>query len=332
MKPFHIVYCIVPEFGLTSLAVGIDLLRVANRMAGRQVFNWTVLSVDGAPVRSSCGLDLGVDGSVPSHMQGTAGRLDPDLIFCVAAFSPEIYCSPQLLRWLRAQRRRGAAIGGISSGTYLLAAAGLLEGRSCTIHWEHQPLLAERFPGARLLAQLCVIEGDIYTCGGSSSVYDLMLHLIEQQTDGATAARVAEQSMLSRIRQPNEPSRRPFGPQTISASEATTRAVQIMEGRISEPISIDTLARELGQSQRQLERIFMRELGLSPAAYYRRLRVERASQLLRDTELSVTEVGIACGFRSSAHFSRCYRGEVGTPPGMARRNQRRQRGAVAKAF
>ena len=331
MKTYHVAYCIVPDFGLTSLAVGLDLLRVANRMAGRQVFKWTVHSADGMPVRSSCGLSLGVDSRIPSPVQGQNGP-DPDLIFCVAAFSPERYCYPHLLRWLRSQRRRGAGIGGISSGTYLLAAAGLLEGRSCTIHWEHQPLMAEQFPGVRLLAQLCVIDGDIYTCGGSSSVYDLMLNLIEEQTDSTIAARVAEQSVLSRIRKPEEPSRRPFGPQTMSTNEMTTRAVQIMEGHVSEPISIDALARELGQSQRQLERVFRRELGLSPAAYYRRLRVERASQLLRDTELSVTEIGIACGFRSSAHFSRCYRGAVGVSPGAARRNQRRRRSTLGEAL
>ncbi len=297
MRPFHIAFCLVPEFGLTPIAVAIDVLRIANRVSSRQTFQWTVLSIDGLPVRSSCGLSLSVDGPIPAATRQRLHAIEPDVVFCVAAFQPEKYCYPALLRWLREQRYRGAGIGGISSGTYVLAAAGLLRGKSCTIHFEHQPLLTEHFSEVNVLPQLCVIDDNIYTCGGSATVFDLMLHLIEKQTNSSTASKVAEQLVLSRIRELNEPYRLPLGAQSKNVNSVTTRAVEVMDRNASEVLPIDAIATEIGISQRQLERVFKRELGSSPNHYYRKLRIERASALLRETNLSVTEIAIACGFR-----------------------------------
>ena len=172
MKPYHGAFCVVPQFPLTSLSVGVDAIRVANRMAGRQIFRWSVLSPDGNPITASSGLSLIVDGQIPEPRRAGSLADDTDMALVVAGFDPQNYCLPGLRSFLVALRRRGAAIGGVSLGTHILAAAGLLDDVACTIHWEGRAALLERFPELDVRPQLYVIDRGVYTCGGSSSVYD----------------------------------------------------------------------------------------------------------------------------------------------------------------
>ncbi|MBM3524867.1 MAG: AraC family transcriptional regulator, partial [Alphaproteobacteria bacterium] len=208
MKPFTVAFCVLPEFALTSLAVGLDALRVANRMAGRPAFRWSVLSPDGGRIRASCGLTIDVDGRFPIGPAAMRILDDVDMTLVVAGFDPQKYCDPALMRWLAALRRRRRLVGGIASGAYVLAAAGLLDGVACTIHWENRTMLAERFPHVDIRPQIYVVDRGIYTCGGSSSVFDMMLHVIAEHAGTPVAAYVAEQSLLSTIRPPEVAVRR----------------------------------------------------------------------------------------------------------------------------
>ncbi|MBM3572223.1 MAG: GlxA family transcriptional regulator [Alphaproteobacteria bacterium] len=329
MSPYHIAFCVVPDFALASLAIGVDVLRVANRMGGRPLFRWTILSRDGQPARASSGITIMVDGALPAVQATGADGLRPDLALVVAAFDVERYCFPELKRWLTRQRAAGRAVGGIASGAYVLAEAGLLGGRRCTIHWENIPAFAERFPDVRVASQLCVIDDDICTCAGSTSVMDMMLQIVTRQTDARLAAKVAEQCLVSNIRQPEDSQRVPIGPERRVAHPVVAAAFRIMDNHIEEPLPLDRIAREVGLSLRQLERLFAAELGRSPAASYRDLRLERAKHLLSQTAMPALEVGLACGFASAAHFSRAYRQCFGHPPSQTR--QRRAGGSRSSA-
>jgi transcriptional regulator GlxA family with amidase domain len=322
MTPYHVAFCVVPEFPLTSLSVGIDALRVANRMAGKPLFRWTVLSPDGQPIAANCGLSLIVDGRFPDPRRSGQPGEDADMGLVVSGFDPQKYCLPALRRFLTMLKRRNSAVGAVASGTHILAEAGLLEGAACTIHWENRTALIERFPGLDVRSQLFVADRGIYTCGGSSSVYDMMLWIISERAGAPIAARVAEQSLLSSIRRSEEAARRPFGPGMGTPGPLVARALEIMDRQVAEPGPIAAFAATLGVSQRQLERQFRAELGETPSACYRRLRIEHAARLILQTDLSMAEVGIACGFASSAHFSRTYRRVLGRTPSADRRRYR----------
>lgn len=326
MPPFHVAFCVVPDFPLTSLAIGLDVLRVANRITGRPVFRWTILSRDGQPVRASTGTTIMIDGALASARRAPRFDTRPDLAFVVAGLDVERYASAELKRWLVRVHGQGAAIGGVAAGPYILAAAGLLDDRNCTIHWENLPAFAERFPLARVKPQLWVIDGEIHTCGGSSSVMDLMLQIVTRHTDARIAGEVAEQCLVSTIRRPEDSQRAPIGPHTTSAHPVIAAASRIMERYIEEPMALKRLAGEVGLSLRQIERLFDDELGQSPAGYYRNLRLERAKHLLAQTMMPVLEVGLACGFASAAHFSKSYRKQFGLAPTDFRRTQRTRPG------
>ena len=322
MPPYHVAFCVVPDFPLASLAIGLDVLRVTNRITDRSVFRWTILSRDGQPVRASTGTTIMIDGSLASGRR--APRVDdcPDMVFMVAGLDVERYAFAEIKRWLGRVHGLGAAIGGISAGPYILAAAGLLDDRSCTIHWENMSAFTERFPLARVKPQLWVIDGDIHTCGGSSSVMDLMLQIVARHTDAQTAGKVAEQCLVTTIRRPEDSQRAPIGPHTTNAHPVIAAASRIMERHIEEPLALKRLAGEVGLSLRQIERLFDDELGQSPAGYYRNLRLERAKHLLAQTMMPVLEVGLACGFASAAHFSKSYRKQFGQAPTDFRRLHR----------
>jgi transcriptional regulator GlxA family with amidase domain len=319
---FHVVFCVVPGFALTSLAVGVDALRVANRMAGRQAFRWTVLSPDGTPIVANCGLSVVVDGRFPGAQATQQPMDDPDMVAVVAGFSPQDHCSRPLLRWIGECRRRGRMLAGIASGAFMLAEAGALKDRRCTIHWENRSSLAERFPGLDIRSQIYVVDRGIYTCGGSSSVFDMMLRIVTDIAGPATAARVAEQSLLSTVRPAEMASRQPIGASLSPPGELVARAIELMEERISEPCSVTAIAAALGVPVRRLERRFEAELGEAPGRYHRRLRVEHAARLLLQTRMAVTEIGIACGFQSRAHFSRAYRAVMDRTPSEERARAR----------
>ena len=150
----------------------------------------------------------------------------------------------------------------------------------------------------------------------------MMLRVIAERGGTPIAARVAEQSLLSSIRMSDDAARRPFGPGMRTPGSLVAQALDIMEREVAEPGPIAALAKALRVSQRQLERQFRTELGETPSACYRRLRIEHAARLVIETDLSLTEVGVACGFASGAHFSRTYRRVLGRAPSTDRRRYR----------
>jgi transcriptional regulator GlxA family with amidase domain len=322
MPPYHVAFCVVPDFPLTSLAIGLDVLRVTNRMTGRPVFRWTILSRDGQPVRASTGTTILIDGALASARRAPRVEDRPDMVFVVAGLDVERHAYAEIKRWLGRVRGQGAAIGAIAAGTYILAAAGLLDDRNCTIHWENMSAFTEHFPLARVKPQLWAIDGDIHTCAGSSSVMDLMLQIVTRHTDAETAGKVAEQCLVTAIRRPEDSQRAPIGPHASDAHPVIAAASRIMERHIEEPLALKRLAGEVGLSLRQIERLFHGELGRSPAEYYRHLRLERAKHLLAQTRMPVLEVALASGFASAAHFSKSYRRQFGQAPTDFRRVRR----------
>ena len=222
--------------------------------------------------------------------------------------------SRPILTWLRREARRGMAIGAVCTGAQVIAQAGLLDGRRCTIHWENRDSFEEDFPEIELTQNVYVIDRDRYTAAGGAASTDLMLKLIAQRHGAELANLVADQMIHTSIRSDKDEQRLSIPTRIGVRHPKLATVIHRMEAHIEEPVSPMVLARDVGMSTRQLERLFRRYLNRSPKRYYMELRLGKARNLLMQTDMSVINVALACGFASPSHFSKCYRALYKTTP------------------
>ncbi len=196
----------------------------------------------------------------------------------------------------------------------------MLDGVECTIHWESLPGFVEEFPEIPVTSDLFEVSQNRFTCSGGTAALDMMLYLIALKHGNALATKVSEQCLVDRMRNPQDRQRMPLRVRLGVHHPKLITAIEMMEANLEEPLSQEMLAKYVGLSQRQLERLFNKHLGRTPTQYYLDLRLERARHLLYQTDMPIISVALACGFVSASHFSKCYRQMYGRPPG-AERNQ-----------
>jgi len=306
--PYVVGFYLVPEFPMMAFAAAIEPLRSANRLRGDRLYDWRLYSRDGAPVRASNGVDIAVHASIADD----AAALD--LLLACAGTRDAASGDAAVAKWLRGLARRGTAIGGISLGAYVVARAGLLDGRRCALHWESLAAFAEQFPRIRTTRDLFAVDGDRRTCSGGTAALDLMLHLITEREGRALASDVCDQFIHPRIRGTQDPQRMPAQSRLGVANDKLIAALGLMEAAHDDPRTVHGIADEVGLSPRQLERLFAKYLHASPSRHYLKLRLDRARTMLLQTTKPVLDVAVACGFASASHFSRCYRSEYGHRP------------------
>ena len=222
--------------------------------------------------------------------------------------------SRRLLGWMRREARKGLMIGGLCTAAFSLAKAGLLDNKRATIHWENSDSFAEEFDEVELTKSVFVIDGNRMTTAGGTSSIDLMLKLIADHHGEDLANAVADQLIYSSIRTDQDTQRLSVPTRIGVRHPKLSQVIQMMESNIEEPISPAILVRDVGMSTRQLERLFRRYLNRSPKRYYMELRLQKARNLLMQTDMSVINVALSCGFASPSHFSKCYRAHYDTTP------------------
>lgn len=316
----RIAFVLVPKFSMIAFSSAIEPLRIANRLYGADLYRWIVLSPDGQAVRASNGIAVNVDAAVADYEATANGMAPLDLTLVCGGLGSERYKDPSLYAWLRRQDRRGTALGALCTGSSLLAAAGLLDGFKCVIHWESLPGFTETYPDIEVSADLFEVDRSRRTCAGGTAALDMMLHLIAEQHGNALATQVAEQCLADRVRDPHDHQRLSRCVRLGLHNPKVLRAIEMMEAHLEDPISQHDLAQYLGVSRRQLERLFRKHVGRPPVCYYLELRLRRARHLLLQSEMSILELAIACGFVSASHFSKCYRDLYGKTPREDRRN------------
>ncbi len=315
----RIAFLLVPDFSMIAFTTAVEPLRVANRVLGDRVYDWTVLSVSGAPVSASNGVSVMVDGALPSHPPHVPPR--PDLVMVCAGLNVAAAADRMLLQALRRWHHADVALGGVCTGTWLLAEAGLLEDVRCVIHWEALPAFAERFPDADVRADLYQSDRGFLTCAGGTAPLDMMLHMVAEDLGDDVVSGACQQIITDRVRQHGESQTLPIGSRLKIANGRLLEMVRLMETNISEPLSLEDIAAAVKLSRRQVERLYQRHLGMSPARCYTLLRLNRAHLLLTQSDLPVLQVALACGFVSASHFSKCYRAVYGRPPARDRMGQ-----------
>ena len=310
-EPETIGFLLAPKYSMMAFVSALEPLRVANRLGGRELYRWEIVSRDGAPVAASNNLAL-----VADHAIDRGGRYS-SVVVC-SSFEPEASYDILVGQWLKGLDRAGVALGSIDTGSFLLAWAGLLDGYRATTHWESLDSFAEQFPRIDVGSGLFIIDRSRFTCAGGTAALDMMLHLIRLRHGHQLAAAVSEQFIHATIREPQERQRMDASQRQGVSRPGLGRALEMMENHLEELVGIDELSDAAGVSRRQLERLFHRHFRVSPQRYYLDLRLQRARALLRYTDLSVVEIAVACGFGSAAHFSRSYRAWAGNPPSADR--------------
>ncbi|WP_282605375.1 GlxA family transcriptional regulator [Pelagibius sp. Alg239-R121] len=312
-RPITFGFLLVPQFTLTSFAAAVDCLRAANRVAESQLCSWRLLSEDMAVVPSSSGVEITVDQQITSEDKW-------DVLIVCSGFEPEAAESKKVLNYVRRLSRFGSIVGGIESGAHLLAAADVLNSQDCTIHWELFDGFVQRFPDAQAVTRLFVVNEKNFTCGGHLAVVDLMIALLSRWLHNTELSRLSSLFMHD-IRRSTAEEFSQVQSQELSTvnSEKVLKAIEIMRENIETVVDRHEIADYVGVSLRQLERLFNRHLGLSPASYYKRLRLNKAKQLLHYSSLSITEIAIICGFTSMSHFSKSYREFFGISPKFSRK-------------
>ena len=307
----HIGFILIPGFALMSYASASEPLRAANLLAGREIYRLSTFSPDGAPVLSS--------GGVPVPAASLPGRgSELATVFVCAGGSPRDWQYPAVLACLRLLVREGVRIGGISGGPYLLAAAGLLAERDFTIHWEHAPALLESFPALTPRQARFVIDGNRITCGGGIAPLDMMHVLISERMGPDFARRVSDWYLHTEVGEPTAPQRGSLAERYGVHHPGLLSVLEKMEETIEMPLDRAAMARIAGVTPRHLDRLFAAHLGSTFLDQYRRIRLQHARRLLEQSPLSISEIAVATGFSSGAHFSRAYRNLYGIAPSQTR--------------
>ena len=306
----RIGFLLIEDFSLMSFSAAVEPLRAANLLAERQLYSWTIIAPS-TTAASSNGARLSPDVVLSSI---AADRWRFDDIFVCAGGNPATFEDETSLAWLRRQARRGARLGGISGGTWILARAGVMSRHRCTIHWEHVAAFREAFPEIDVRSTLFEIDGNRLSCAGGIASLDLMHALIEADHCAELARRVSEWFLQTSVRTGGDSQRMEPSAQFNVHSAPLAAALKLLQRRYAEPIDAAILAKSVGISARHLQRLFLNQLGTTLERHLFAIRLDHARQLLRQSTLPVLDVALASGFLSASHFSRAYKTQFGISP------------------
>ena len=307
----HVGFLTLNNFSLIAFSNAIEILRMANYLLGEEVYQWSVVTVDGQPVSASNGLAF-------ANTQKVDFNNTPDVLLVCGGVDIQNAVSADVIKLLTQASKHSMWLGGLCTGSYALAKAGLLDGYKCTIHWENMASLCELFPTIQFMEELFVIDRNRCTCAGGTAPLDLMLAFVAARFGKNLVAEISDQFMMVRARDSKDQQHIPVAARVGYSHKALVEVSALMEANIDEPLTLDELARLAGLSQRHLQRMFRHTLSMTPMHYYLNLRLRRARALLLQTEMSIMSVTVACGFQSSCHFSKSYRTLFGYSPSMER--------------
>jgi AraC family carnitine catabolism transcriptional activator len=309
--PRDIAFLLIPRFSMIALFSALEPLRVANRFAG-EVFAWRFVSINGEAVAASNGIPVSVTASIDG-----IGR--PDVMIACASYDQEAGMTRPVFNEVRRLARNGTLLGGVDTGAFLLAGAGVLDGHRATAHWETLPALRESYADIDVTDETYVIDRGRMTSSGGAAALDMMLDWLGAIESEALAQKVADTLVHTRhLNHPGE-ARVPAGSRYRIEDQRLIKAIRLMEEHVEDRLTLKDVAEEAGLSGRQLERLFRKHLQTTPVAFYRQLRLDRAHRLLIYSRLSVRDVALATGFSALAEFSRVFKQKFGKPPSRARR-------------
>ena len=305
--PDPIVFVLLPNLSMLAFTSAIEPLRIANQLTGQSLYSWTTMSETGANMRCSNGIEIGIDSALADTPQTAA-------IFVCSGVEPERNTPAAVAGWLRRQWRTGRTVGGLCTGAYTLARAGILSGRTFTLHWENIPPFREHFPDLDPVEQLYAIDERILTCGGGAAATDLFIRLIYDRHGGDLARAVLNMCLHSVQRSETDRQQSSTSASLGTRNPKLLRLIAHFEAHLDDEINLGALCKDLGLSRRQVERLFRTHLDTTPRRYLQELRLHKARILLAETDMPVVDVAIACGYESAGNFSKRFREAFGITP------------------
>ena len=299
-KTADFTFLLFDRFSNQVFANALEPLRAANTFLGTRAFDWSIVSLDGAPVKSSAGMTV-----IPDRALGPTDS--GDALILLPSYGYQTFATTSLSRRLRSAATRYHALVGLDGGSWLLAAAGLLDGRQAAIHSDEIDAFAETFPDVDVTRQRWVDDGDRLTAGGALTAFELMMHLIARRHGTALTLRIAKLFASADRESPG-----PLEPQ--GGDRRVRRALSEMENNVETPLSVLTVASRAGCTQKDLERRFSRAFGAPPQKVYQRIRLDAARHLVEETSLTLSEVAARAGYENAAAFSRAFKATFGSSP------------------
>ncbi len=314
-RPARVAFVLLEHFSLMAFTAAVDALVTANLVRNAPLFAFTAYGLDALAVKSDLGIDIAAGGLL-EPLQITDEE-HPDILIVCGGFRCPLEKHPALTRKLREANKQGVILGGLWNGAVALAHAGLLDGKSCSLHPDNHAYMGEMFANITVASRTFVVEENRATSAGAVSALEMMLELIAhfQGRDTVRAIReilscdqVADNGEVELIHATDEP----------SFPKPLRDLLQVMSANIEEPLTIEELATVSGVSRRRIERLFQTHLDTSPSRYYLELRITHARRLLMQSSESIAAIAVACGFVSSTHFSHCYKDYFGVSPSVSR--------------
>jgi len=311
----RVTLLVLPDSSMMSLASALDPMRAANRIANRRLFEWQIVTLTDKAARLTCDLSIDPDTAFDEGLCG-------DMLIVVASFNQQHHAGPAHLSLIKRLARNFSVVGGIEAGSWILARSGLLQGKAATTHWEDLEEFSTRYPQIDIRPDRFVIDGRIFTTGGASPTFDFMLYLIRMRFGYPLAMEVSSVFIYDGVHSATDTQPLVSLGMLENSEPRVAAAIHVMEQHIDDTLSIAQVAAQVDLSVRMLEYLFQQTLGLSPAAYYRRLRLQTARRMVVDTRLKLQEIAIRTGFNSLSAFSRRFRNYFQQTPGECRRQAR----------
>ena len=312
IKTEKIGILLIDGYPLIPFSCVVDSLRKANDLSDGKLFDWVYYATDDKSVAASCGI------TVPTEPLSKAEDLET-LVVC-APNDAQHFNDTSTLNILKKLDKQKVNLGSVSSGSFVLAKAGLLDHSRCTIHWENIPVFKEIYPHLDVAFSLYEIEKRRFTCSGGTAALDMMLKLIENQYGRPLAQEISQQFQHDRIRTAIDSQQMADRIDLAMSAPKLIDVINLMESNIETPLSLPSIAENCNLSLRQIERLFHKYRGVTPSQYYLSIRLSHAKQLLLNTNRSVIDISIATGFETQSYFTACYRKFFGSSP----RNHRTQ--------
>lgn len=297
-------------FVMTELSGVVDVLRLANRVIDKKLFTFRYVSPEAGIVKSSA----------ETWLNASALSNNPDADIAVFLGNSDLnFTSREIEKAVHKYRYTNAKVVLLAEAAAIYISANSEDGLGHTTHWENRLLLEERSGLYDIAPSLAVSTDKIVTCAGLVSTYDIMLQIVAGYLSKAKLLTISSILLLDKVR--SFETRQPGAMDALSAGKDShiDQAIKMMQSNIEEPLKTTELAKVLGQTTRSLERQFLRHLGRSPGRFYRELRLIRAQNFLANTDMSILEVSVACGFGSN--FGKIYKAYYGKTPRETRKER-----------
>lgn len=311
-----VLVVVVPPVDELDLVGPVKVFGAANRLSAKPVYDVTIVTnKQDLVVAGEEGL---LSFAAHGHLKDAKGRFDSVLLVCGLKTRSER--DPDLFKWMKRSASQVRRFGAVCVGAFLLAEAGLLNGRRATTHWKFSEEMSKRYPRVKVETDpIWVKDGNMYTSAGISAGIDLALAWVEEDCGASTAQEIARELVLFLRRSGQEKQLSV----SLSAQASQMKSIQelhvwILEN-VHKKLTVPMLADRVAMSVRNFERVFAREVGEKPSRYVSKIRVQAARLLLERTDRGLKQIASACGFANPGMMRRAFLRSLGTTPHLYRR-------------